>query len=1318
MKRIGVFALTDKTGVIDSYVEYCLDQLYVLLDRMIVVTAAPLGEKEKKKIEKYSAEVCCCTQSSLVSQLFKYGMEQVGYDHLEEYQSLILMTDKVYGPVYSLNSIFEEMEARNLDFWGISMCPAELMVQEPFSPSGYINAYLENYFVVFEESVLRSEDFSKYWSDLFCGSPEEEFGKYTSYFTRFFAERGFSWDILLPKDLFNEDKNILITDPLACVKEYNAPFVKTEIFEKGAQYYLSLTAGQQAKEVFWYLKDKTSYNTEMIMQKLLRTCNLSDIVSNLCLYEIESSSFRCPIVVEKTRAALVMHLYYMDLLDESLEVAKCVPAFMDIHITCVSEQSKEEIEQKFSILQNKVTVHLVPNRGRVDGAVFLGLRDILPQYDVVCLYHDKKSPHVKNYEAAKSFAERLRNNVVPSAAFVYNVFAKFQEEPQLGILCPAVPNHSTFYDCLGMEWGADYALVEELLRKLEVKVPFSTDKPPVACFGDVFWFRPRAIKKLYRYSWKLEDFPAEPCGCDGTILHAIERCYPYLAQEQGYYTSYLFSDTFASVEMSNLYYYLRTWNLVSDAAGIYGTHAEKMQKLMERLLPAKPEPETEIVSPETVEIQVTAPQPGIVPVVPGKAARVRYWLKRHTSPTIYGALVKTKRHILGPHDMGYDYNEADPCEQSVEVLKVETELNGQEKTVNSLSEEEITAEPRKVSVIVPNYNYARYLEERIDSILNQTYPIHELILLDDCSTDNSVEVLERKAAQIQNIPVKVIVNDKNSGNVFSQWKKGMNAASGDFIWIAEADDSCHPEMLKTAMKAFEERESVVLSYVESSIIDEKGDITLLHSRDMFNIWGSDHWEQAYINSGRDEIEKYLSINNTILNASSLVLRKKNYNEILEKAKTFRLAGDWYFYTKILEEGDIAFSPEPLNLYRMHAGVVRKTTSKDVEYGEIVRIQEEAASSLQLSPSVFREQRRRRQYIYNDVSLEKRKKRILWVTSTPVPGSGGHRTIIQNINALAGHGYECDLFLFDYAGYYRTEFTAGAALEETEEYCGPCSANVYVDQCPEDDYVLVFATVWNSVQIVANMDYPNKAYFVQDYEPWFFSMGQNYLIAEQSYHYGLQPVTIGRWLAQKIGKIANQKAYYFDFCADTTEYHPIKGIERKRSVCAIYQPGKPRRCPELVVDALIALRKKDADVEIYVYGSQAEFPDAEQYNVHNLHILNVEQLNELYNNCTVGLSVSTSNPSRIPFEMLAAGLPVVELDLENNRYDFPEECVTLATPTANAISETIYQLLEKTDMQEQIRRDAVAFMKDRPLERGFEQFLEAVDTLLEEKKGNV
>jgi len=99
----------------------------------------------------------------------------------------------------------------------------------------------------------------------------------------------------------------------------------------------------------------------------------------------------------------------------------------------------------------------------------------------------------------------------------------------------------------------------------------------------------------------------------------------------------------------------------------------------------------------------------------------------------------------------------------------------------------------KVSVIVPNYNHARYLRQRVDSVLGQTFQDFELILLDDCSTDESRSVLSSYAG---NPRVRIEFNEVNSGSTFKQWNKGVRLARGEYVWIAESDDYADPQLLE------------------------------------------------------------------------------------------------------------------------------------------------------------------------------------------------------------------------------------------------------------------------------------------------------------------------------------------------------------------------------------------------------------------------------------------------------------------------------------------------------------------------------------------
>jgi len=216
------------------------------------------------------------------------------------------------------------------------------------------------------------------------------------------------------------------------------------------------------------------------------------------------------------------------------------------------------------------------------------------------------------------------------------------------------------------------------------------------------------------------------------------------------------------------------------------------------------------------------------------------------------------------------------------------------------------------SVIIPNYNHARFLKKRIDSVLQQTFTDFEVIILDDHSTDESIEIIE--SYQDQRITHK-IYNAENSKSPFSQWKKGLLLAQYDFIWIAESDDFCSPEFLDTAYKILIQDKEISLYYCDSNLIDE-------NEKPFFNtiqkytqelddsLWNNDHKI-----TGKTYIKKYLSKKNFILNASSVIFKKEAGLKAIEHIQDFKTSGDWLFYAHILLDGAVYFHAEKQNYFR-------------------------------------------------------------------------------------------------------------------------------------------------------------------------------------------------------------------------------------------------------------------------------------------------------------------------------------------------------------------------------------------------------------------
>lgn len=243
----------------------------------------------------------------------------------------------------------------------------------------------------------------------------------------------------------------------------------------------------------------------------------------------------------------------------------------------------------------------------------------------------------------------------------------------------------------------------------------------------------------------------------------------------------------------------------------------------------------------------------------------------------------------------------------------------------------------RVSVVIPNYNYEKFLLQRLYSIFSQKVKIYELIFLDDCSTDQSISLFETFKSKVENtVTIRTLYNAKNSGNVFKQWQKGYELASGDYIWITEADDYCSNQFLTTVLKPFQQDAEVCLSYCNTSFINESGEIVYKNILPSIDLQHTGHWNQNYVNDGKDEIDNYCYLNCTISNVSSVVMKKGIPSKVFVNAQKYHQIGDWMFYIGVLSDGKIAFSKKVANYYRIHGSNVTSMTKKQNHYHEIVQ----------------------------------------------------------------------------------------------------------------------------------------------------------------------------------------------------------------------------------------------------------------------------------------------------------------------------------------------------------------------------------------------
>jgi glycosyltransferase involved in cell wall biosynthesis len=222
-----------------------------------------------------------------------------------------------------------------------------------------------------------------------------------------------------------------------------------------------------------------------------------------------------------------------------------------------------------------------------------------------------------------------------------------------------------------------------------------------------------------------------------------------------------------------------------------------------------------------------------------------------------------------------------------------------------------------VSVIVPNYNHAPFLQRRLDSIFNQTFQDFEVIILDDCSTDNSKEIIEdyRSRPQVSHI----VYNKKNSGSPFKQWAKGFELAQGDYIWIAESDDWAELNFLKITTEILK-REKVNLVFSNSYIVTPS------------KIEVEKNIQKDSIYDGNWLLHNKMFHTNFILNASSVLFKKDALSQIPTTYQTFESSGDWLFWIEFCLIGDVYFCSKVLNYNNRHGGNTTAMWGKKVSSG--------------------------------------------------------------------------------------------------------------------------------------------------------------------------------------------------------------------------------------------------------------------------------------------------------------------------------------------------------------------------------------------------
>lgn len=647
MNRALIYFFYDQDGVVDGYVRYYLQQLKPFVSKIVVVCNGKLNPEGRDLFNEFTNNLIVRENKGFDVWAYRAAIDSLG-ESIFTYDELILSNYTLMGPVFPLSEMFTSMEKKKeLDFWGITKhfgAPYDLFNSNPY---GYLPEHIQSSFIVFRNKLIKDSEFQKYWKNIpMIHSYAESVGKYESFFTKYFADQGFKWDVYVNNDAEKELSDyMLLTMPVYAMKKYRCPVFKRRSFYQDREYFLSNTAGEATVQLEKYIREETNYDINYVWENMLRTCHQNDLVETLALQYILPTDYEIPYSTGQSKVSLIMYIFYPDLLEDSLRYASSMPDGAPIIITTPLEGEVDRIRLEFSKLPNPIEIRITPNRGRDVSSLLIACKDIVKNADFICFYHDKKSKQVEPGSIGVSFFYKIVENTLASKAYVKNIIHTFENNPRLGMLSPWQPHHGRYNATLANEWGPNFENVKRIAADLRLNVPMDKNKPPVAPLGTVFWFRTVAMKKLIEKDWTYNDFPTEPNEQDKTILHAIERLYPFVVQDAGYYPAYVATEKFAAIEISMLYHYVRKFTGVCHDFNIWGPNHSLVYELHRRLWTVERKRKTK---PYRDINELVSKNPSI---------KIRLWMKRYLPRGFYGIIVRTKRAIIGPRGIGYSYDE-------------------------------------------------------------------------------------------------------------------------------------------------------------------------------------------------------------------------------------------------------------------------------------------------------------------------------------------------------------------------------------------------------------------------------------------------------------------------------------------------------------------------------------------------------------------------------------------------------------------------------------------------------------------------------------
>lgn len=520
MKRLGIFVFYDKQGIVDRYVEYLLDSLREHLSRLVIVCNGILTADGSCTLQKYTKEVYLRENKGFDAMAYKLAMTSyLGWDEVAQFDEVLLFNDTFYGPFYPFAEMFEAMEHKPCDFWGITS--EKRFKDYLFGTDTVTPTHVHTYFCVYRRRAVINEAFRNYWDGF--DSSEWFFSdvcRHEMAFTEILEKGGLTWKtyVELPdyhdRNMLDASVNPYYSLAYDIIKNYRCPILKRKNFIIKNLSWRTGTGGEDTRKAIEYIAADTDYNEDFIWENILRLYNIYEIKNALHLDYILPSE--CDIQHQGAcfwdKLAVFVYLPQNEPLWETGEYLKDIPKEVHLQVFDTVEEWSQCVLQ------------------------------LEPRYEYVCLLSLKQLVPEEPVTNVKSVNYCLLENMLKSSGYLYRVIKLFEANSRLGILTAPNTVHGNYLGALHDLWGNSYKTVFRMAEKLQLNASIAPDIPCI-CSELAMWCRADAIRPSL----------CEAATCDVEIM---AKLLPYIAQSNGYYTGSVMNTAYASLQETNLMYEL------------------------------------------------------------------------------------------------------------------------------------------------------------------------------------------------------------------------------------------------------------------------------------------------------------------------------------------------------------------------------------------------------------------------------------------------------------------------------------------------------------------------------------------------------------------------------------------------------------------------------------------------------------------------------------------------------------------------------------------------------------------------------------------